>query len=161
MIREAKKEDASRLAEILIFAKRTAYRSIFHDDFVSFNEMQVLKLALHYRDTPEALNDIFVFDDGIVKGMMSWDCKEGNLKGWELCELYIDPFFQGCGIGTSLMLNFISNAKIHGMKMVHLWVLEENINAIKFYESFGFAPDGERILQPGTEKYVLRYVKSL
>lgn len=45
MVRKATKMDASRLAEILIFAKRTAYRPIFQDDLVSFNEMQVLDLA--------------------------------------------------------------------------------------------------------------------
>lgn len=46
MIRRAEIKDASRLAEILIFAKRTAYRQIFNNDNVSFNEMQVLDLAL-------------------------------------------------------------------------------------------------------------------
>ena len=44
-IRKAEKKDASRLAEILIFAKRTAYRPIFENDYVSFQEMQVLDLA--------------------------------------------------------------------------------------------------------------------
>lgn len=46
MIRKATKEDASRLAQIQIYAKRYSYRSIFQNDEVSFNEMQVLKLAL-------------------------------------------------------------------------------------------------------------------
>ena len=49
MIRKATKEDASRLAEIQIYAKRYSYRSIFQNDEVSFNEMQVLKLALFYQ----------------------------------------------------------------------------------------------------------------
>lgn len=44
MIRRAEIKDSSRLAEILIFAKRTAYREIFKNDNVSFNEMQVLDL---------------------------------------------------------------------------------------------------------------------
>ena len=35
MIRAASKKDASRLAEILIFAKRMAYRPIFQNDIVS------------------------------------------------------------------------------------------------------------------------------
>ena len=45
MIRRATPDDASRIAEILIFAKRTNYRSIFLNDFVSFHEMQVYPLA--------------------------------------------------------------------------------------------------------------------
>ena len=161
MIRAAKQEDASRLAEILIFAKRTAYRSIFHNDFVSFNEMQVIDLALHYRDVPGALNDVYVFDDGIVKGMMSWSLKEAYLNRRELSELYIDPFFQGCGVGTALMNDFLFNAANSGLESVYLWVLEENEKAIGFYQSFGFSRGEERELQPGTDKYLLKYVKVL
>ena len=39
MIRAAVPADASRLAEIQIFAKRTAFRTIFQNDYVSFQEM--------------------------------------------------------------------------------------------------------------------------
>lgn len=62
MIRRAETKDSSRLAEILIFAKRTAYRQIFNDDNVSFNEMQVLDLALEFRDKESKLNDVYVND---------------------------------------------------------------------------------------------------
>lgn len=161
MIRKATKKDASRLAEILIFAKRTAYRSIFQDDLVSFNEMQVLDLALYYRDSPEALDDVFVYDDGIVRGMMSWDRRQSNSGLWQLSELYIDPFFQHQGIGAALMLNFLSNAKCSGMNAGFLWVLEQNKSARNFYHKFGFRPNGERELQPGTDQYLLKYVKDL
>lgn len=70
MIRVATIKDASRLAEIQIFSKRKAFRPIFQNDDVSFNEMSVLRLALYYQDVIGALDDIYVFDDGIVKGMM-------------------------------------------------------------------------------------------
>ena len=43
VIRPAVPADASRLAEIQIFAKRTAFRSVFQNYAVSFNEMQVLE----------------------------------------------------------------------------------------------------------------------
>ena len=45
MIRKATIEDISRIAEILVFVKRMNYRSIFHDDSVSFGEIQVLPVA--------------------------------------------------------------------------------------------------------------------
>ena len=38
-IRKASVKDASRLVEILVFAKRVQYRPIFHDDKVSFGEI--------------------------------------------------------------------------------------------------------------------------
>lgn len=82
MIRKATKEDASRLAEIQIYAKRYSCRSIFQNDEVSFNEMQVLKFALFYQDHPDSIDNIYVFDDGIVKGMMKWNCESSET--WEL-----------------------------------------------------------------------------
>ena len=49
-IRKAELKDVSRIAEILIFTKRTQYRPIFNDDQVSFGEMQVLPTAREYLD---------------------------------------------------------------------------------------------------------------
>ncbi len=155
MIRAATKNDASRLAEIQIFSKRKAYRPIFQNDKVSFNEMQVLDLALFYRDSNDALNDIYVFDDGIVKGMMKWNCE--NAERWEIKELYIDPFFRGEGIGTALMKNFLVTAGLQNVREVFLWVLEENTSAIRFYESQGYVNAGERKEFSDTGKYELKY----
>lgn len=75
--------------------------------------MSVLRLALYYQDVIGALDDIYVFDDGIVKGMMKLDCKNSI---WELKELYVDPFFQGEGVGTKLMRHFLTTAKSHDVK---------------------------------------------
>ena len=136
MIRKATKEDASRLAEIQIYAKRYSYRSIFQNDEVSFNEMQVLKLALFYQRHPGSIDNIYVFDDGIVKGMMQWNCESS--ERWELKELYVDPFFQREGIGTSLIKNFTESAKRRNAYEAFLWVLEENSSAISFYEKQGY-----------------------
>ncbi len=160
-IRPARQEDASRLAEILIFAKRMAYRPIFRNDYVSFNVMQVLPLALHYRDEADALRDVFVYDDGIVKGMMSWGRSEEPQGRRELCELYIDPCFQHEGVGARLIGHFTACAAADGMKTATLWVLEENPQARRFYEKMGFAFDGNRKQFPGTEAWLMEYTKAL
>ncbi|MDE5680121.1 MAG: GNAT family N-acetyltransferase, partial [Lachnospiraceae bacterium] len=80
-IRKATIQDVSRLAEILIFTKRMHYREIFHNDKVSFGEMQVYPLAQDYIANPEKLENIWVYDDGFVKGMF-------HIEGRELIELY-------------------------------------------------------------------------
>lgn len=66
MLRKAGNMDISRIAEILIFTKRTTYRPIFKNDNVSFNEMQVLK-EIEKLSQPSALDNIYVYDDEIVK----------------------------------------------------------------------------------------------
>lgn len=69
MIRKAEKKDLSRIAEILVFDKRMNYRSIFKNDDYSFHVLQVLDVAKEYAQ-PEILDHIFVYDDGIVKGLI-------------------------------------------------------------------------------------------
>ena len=146
-IRKAVPRDASRLAEILIFAKRTAYRTIFQNDAVSFGEMQVLPLALDYLEGRESLEPIWVYDDAFVRGMV-------HAEAGEVRELYVDPFFQGTGIGSKLLCFAVEqlNARF-------LWVLEKNRKAITFYRSHGFTPTGERELEPGTPEYIIKMTR--
>lgn len=144
MIRPAEKQDISRIAEILIFAKRCHYREIFQNDAVTFGEMLVYPLAQSYLDHPEQLEGMWVYDDGFVKGML-------RLSGEEIVELYVDPFFEQMGIGSSLIDCAI---KKHSCRF--LWVLEKNTNAIRFYQARGFALTDERKPEPGTTEYIVK-----
>ena len=126
MIRKAEKKDLSRIAEILVFDKRMNYRSIFKNDDYSFHVLQVLDVAKEYAQ-PEILDHIFVYDDGIVKGLI-------HLEQTEIAEFYVDHFFQNQGIGAALM----EYAK-QEHRADHLWVLEKNERAIRFYEAHGFS----------------------
>ena len=143
-IRKATTQDASRLAEILIFTKRTQYRTIFNNDKVSFGEMQVLPLALEYQSDQKKLENIWVYDDEFVKGLI-------HVEENQIQELYVDPFFQHCGIGAKLI-----EFAIHEHNAKYLWVLEKNLSSIKFYESHGFKATKERKLQPGTPEYLMK-----
>ena len=141
-IRPAVTEDISRIAEILIFTKRSAYRAIFQNDHVSFGEMQVLPLAETYLENPEKLNDYYVYEDDFVKGLI-------HIEQTEICELYVDPFFEGQGIGGKLMKFALSQGA------GHLWVLEKNESAIRFYKGNGFFFTSEKKLQEGTDEYIV------
>ncbi len=130
-IRKASVNDVSRIAEILIFSKRKNYRHIFNDDIGSFVELQVYPLAKKYANNPELLNNIFVYDDEFVKGVM-------HIEGPEIKELYIEPFFENRGIGGELI--GFAKTKLNCYK---LWVLNENEKAIKFYKRHGFYKTNE------------------
>ena len=43
----------------------------------------------------------------------------------------------------------------------HMWVLEKNTNAIRFYERNGFVFSGEKQLEEGTAEYLLLFRKSI
>ena len=143
-IRKATIQDISRIAEILIFTKRMHYRPIFCNDQVSFGEMQVLPLAQEYMEHPERLENIRVYDDGFVKGMIH---VEGN---W-IKELFVDFFFQGEGIGGKLV-----NFAIQEYNVRYLYVLEKNESAIRFYQKHGFSLTQERELEQGTPEFIVK-----
>lgn len=143
-IRKAVVQDASRLAEILIFTKRVNYRKIFCDDRVSFGEMQVYPLARDYIMNPEKLKNIWVYDDEFVKGML-------RIEGKLLKELYVDSFFQNEGIGSRLI-----EFSVRQFDVKRLFVLEKNRDAIRFYQRHGFSLTQERQLEEGTAEYIVK-----
>ena len=142
MIRKAEPKDISRIAEILVLTKRMKYRSIFNNDEYSFNGLQVVKVADEFKD-PELLDKVWVYDDGIVKGMI-------HLEGKEIAELYVDYFFWKEGIGSKL----IEFAK-EKFDVKSVWTLEKNGDAIRFYVAHGFKLNGKRQLEEGTPEYIV------
>ena len=162
MLRPAKPEDISRIAEILIFAKRMAYRPIFQNDRVSFNEMQVLPLAAEL-ETTGVLRRGWVDEGGMIGGGGEGGGAEGGglSDSLQLISFFVDPFFQQMGYGRQMMEQFIREASAAGYKQLLLWVLEKNDRARRFYENAGFIPDGARKLEEGTLEYILRYRKKL
>ena len=142
MIRPATDRDLSRIAEILVFVKRMKFRPIFQDDDFSFNQLQVLTVAKQYA-APEILNRIWVYDDGIVKGLI-------HIVDREIVELYVDYFFQGQGIGSRL----IEFAKVN-FPVEFLWAIEKNTDAIRFYQAHGFLMTNQKQFEEGTTEYLV------
>lgn len=148
MLRKAGNMDISRIAEILIFTKRTTYRPIFKNDNVSFNEMQVLN-EIEKLSQPSALDNIYVYDDGIIKATVKIEDVGEKTK---VSEFFVDPFFQGEGIGTKILNNVIEKSK-----EVFLYVLDKNERAIRFYVKMGFKYTGEKEEFLSSGFYMLKY----
>ena len=158
MLRKATMEDVSRIAEIIVLGKRVAYRPIFHNDVVSFNELQVINLIEEYRNNPTLVDNMLVYDDGIIKGVIN---RIINADAIEICEFYVEPFFKGNGIGKKLIQQVITEARISKKSKIFLWVIEDNLSARKFYENNGFIATGETCLIKGTTKTDMRYELTL
>lgn len=158
MVRKARAEDAPRIAEMTVFGKRTAYRSIFQNDRVSFHEIRVVPLYERYQNDPDLLNGMLVYDDGIVKGVID---RVDHGDSVELCNFYVEPFFKGNGIGRELIQTLIAQAREAGKKCVFLWVIKENHPARRFYEANGFVSDGREQPIEGTDKLDVYYELAL
>ena len=144
-IRQAKKEDISRISEILIFTKRLKYRSIFQNDKVSFGEMQVLPIATELLENKAILDTYWVYDNEFVKGLI-------RIEENEVIELYVDTFFERQGIGRKLLEFAIQEKSVD-----NLWVLEENKSAISFYSNNGFMLSDEQKPEDGT--YIVKMIR--
>ena len=140
MIRKAEQKDLARIAEIQIFNYRLYFYPIFRSDEYYFDELQVPSLMKHYE---EELDSLYVYDDGVVKGFI-------KLEGTYIARLYVEPVLQNGAIGSNLLKYAVKEHRAD-----HLWALEKNVKAIRFYERHGFFPTGERKPEEGTSEYLI------
>ena len=134
-IRKAVPKDASRIAEIIITNYRMNFYPFFKNDEFYFDELNVIDMAEDYKDGTDELNNTYVYDDGVVKGII-------RIKGNEIEKLYVEPTFQSVGIGAQL-LDFAVNE----MGADFLWALEYNKRGIAFYRRHGFELTGEKMIE--------------
>ena len=139
-IRNADANDLPRIAEIQVFNYRLFFYPIFRSDEYYFSELSVPSLMQKYG--PE-LDSLYVYDDGVVKGFI-------KIEGTYIARLFVEPVLQNASIGSRLLGFAI---KEHGAD--HLWALEKNPKAIRFYERHGFYVTEERKLEEGTSEYLV------
>ena len=135
--------DLSRVAEIYVFNNRINYFPIFKYAGFSFGKLQVVSLVDQYLKRKKILENIYVFDDGLIKGFI-------QIKGTEICQLFVEPFFQNEGIGGELI-----EFAIQEFQVDHVWALEKNIRAISFYQKHGFYMTGQKKFEEGTAECIV------
>lgn len=140
-IRPAREEDLARIAEIEVFNFRLNFYPIFLEDSYYFGELQVPRKMAAYRTE---LQNLWVYDDGAVKGFIRMD-------GRELKKLYVEPVLQGRGIGAALL-----QYAVEKLGADQLWALEKNTRAIAFYQRHGFHLTGEKQPEEDTAEYLVR-----
>ena len=141
MIRQATPDDLNRIAEIEVFNYRLKFYPIFLDDGFYFGELQVPNVARRYADS---LEDLRVWDDGVVKGFIL--VQDGVVK-----KLFVEPVLQGQGIGARLL-----EYAVEHLSAKTLWALDKNTGAIRFYQRHGFRLTGEKRLEDGSSEYLVR-----
>ena len=139
-IRKAEQTDLSRIAEIQVFNYRLYFYPIFRNDEYFFAELQVPSLMQKYQSE---LDSLYVYDDGVIKGFI-------KIEGTYIARLFVEPVLQNASIGSEL-LEYAMNEH----HADHLWVLEKNVKAIRFYERNGFAVTGEKKLEEDSTEYLV------
>jgi len=140
MIRKANDKDLARIAEILIFNYRLYFYPIFQCDEYYFDELQVPSLMKEFESQ---IDSLYVYDDGVVKGFI-------KIEGTYIARLFVEPVLQNASIGSKLLEYAV---KEHHAD--HLWALEKNVKAIRFYNRHGFFATGEKKLEEDTTEYLI------
>jgi ribosomal protein S18 acetylase RimI-like enzyme len=68
----------------------------------------------------------------------------------EMPTLYVHPDAWGRGLGRALCDACVARARDRGFRALTLWVLAMNERARRFYDAFGFEPDGTTKIDEGT-----------
>lgn len=164
MIRPAKEEDAAGIARIHVETWRAAYAGIMPAEFLaSLSVENRIKMWVALLDRNP--RNLLVAEDA---GEMSGFCHsvlfrgEGTRICGETMAVYVLPQFQGRGHGLALMQATEADFRARGVAEAVLWVLEANHPTRRFYERFGYQPDGGvKQEECGPAKLpVLRYRKS-
>jgi ribosomal protein S18 acetylase RimI-like enzyme len=145
LIREARPEDAARIAEIHVRAWQEAYRGIMPDDFLAALLVAPERVE-RWRETL-ARGDRTVLVAEEAGGMAGWVIggasrdADAPPRTAEVYAINIDPAVWRRGAGRSLMQHVCARFRGAGHDRVTLWVLAENQAARRFYLCLGFTCD--------------------
>jgi GNAT superfamily N-acetyltransferase len=144
VIRLATSSDAPNMAEVHMRSWEAAYKDIIPIDYI--RERNAGRPALWDRILEKENTTQYIIEkDDKTAGMLGIDVSRDNDVDdctYELTGLYLLPEYFYQGIGTQTMEFAFIKARSLKMKVMTVWLLENNHNAKRFYEKCGFIPDG-------------------
>ncbi|MAT97505.1 MAG: GNAT family N-acetyltransferase [Anaerolineaceae bacterium] len=167
-IRMATVDDVEQIAAVHVQSWQGAYRGLLPDDFLA-NLSVERRIEQWQRVLSNPANNVPVYEDeGQVVGFVSYGrTRDEDLdqdKTGEIYAIYLLPDRWGKGFGAALMKESLARLEKQGYQAVSLWALTGNERAIRFYEQFGFKPDGTTKVDSrpgGLELHEVRYVKNV
>ncbi len=133
VIREATREDARQIAEIVVEDWKMAYRGIIDSDYLdslSVEERHQRELQRYRQYRVAAVGrEILGFTWNGMAGDEGADC--------EIIALYVRYAKRQSGTGRALFQDSMDIFRAAGRKRMTVWCLRENAEARKFYERMG------------------------
>jgi GNAT superfamily N-acetyltransferase len=142
-VRRATLDDVSGIAQVHVQSWKSAYQGQLPDDVIESQDEA--KRAALWLQLLRNTRYVAVLDDticGFCSLIRSRDPGTSDQTG-EIATIYVDPVHWRSGAGSALMGAAVEVARTTGYRAITLWVLESNWAGRRFYEHFGFAPDGE------------------
>jgi RimJ/RimL family protein N-acetyltransferase len=164
-LRRATGTDAPAVAAMHIHARQVAYRGIIPDDHLDGDDVATRAARYDFDAAAPTAPVTWIAVDGhdIVGFVTVSPSRDEDLSGLgEVCGLYVEPNRWRSGVGSALLAQAEVLLRDAGFNEFHLWVLEGNTGARRFYERVGWAPDGARkvVEMGGSPIAVVRYRKA-
>ena len=161
-VRPAHVDDSGGIAEVHVRSWQSAYRDIVPAPYLESLSIERRTLFWRSQILESSPTEIVVAE--IDKRLVGWasfgpsrddDAREST---GELYAFYVLPELWGTGVGRALWSRAEERLVERGFARVTLWVLRENLRAIRFYQAAGFAPTVERSIEIGGKNlHELRY----
>lgn len=140
-IRLATEKDVRDIASVHIASWQKIYRGHIPD--IILDSLSLDKREKNWRALFKENIKIFVIEKnehivGFASICPSRDEDTDPQFCGEISSIYLDPHVWGKGLGKQLCLHVIRELQNQGYLEVIVWVLEENEQARRFYESIGF-----------------------
>lgn len=162
LIRRADKNDAPALAEILTQSWKAAYADIVPPAELNSAADSERYTAAFTAMTQNPSNTFLIAHGGGVPCGMLFYCpaRDTDLSGYaEIVALYTLPQYWGTGLGRALAERALGEMQPR-FSGAALWVFRDNARARRFYEKFGFVPDGKQKQENFSNRpQSVRYVK--
>lgn len=149
-IRDARSEDAVRLAEIHTSSWQAAYRGVLSAEFLgaldatSRLDFWTARLA---RVPPRWAVLVSQVGESVTGFATIGQCQDDDRltrEAGELYAMYIDPVRWGHGDGRGLLLAVEDRFREEEYSDATLWVLRDNVRARRFYKMGGWEADGAK-----------------
>ena len=166
MVRDARPEDASAIAQVHTRSWQVGYAHAFPTEALAAISVERRRdyMASYLRSLPPRAAVLVGELDGEVCGFASVGAaREDDDALGELYAIYVDPDRWGSGLGRALIAAAEERLRAAGFTETMLWVLEDNPRARRFYEAAGWIHDGgtKRDTHLDTEVTEVRYRKQL
>ena len=136
MIRPGTPEDAEAVARVHVETWQAAYAHVLPQD--RLRTLSVENRAEIHRRSPPLVAEV----DGALVGFVAVGPTHDENGDGELYAIYVHPDHWGTGVGRALIGAGEARLKELGHRDVHLWVLDDNPRARRFYEAAGWSTDG-------------------
>jgi ribosomal protein S18 acetylase RimI-like enzyme len=160
-IRPANEDDAQAIATVHVRSWQTAYRGVVPDSYL--DSLSIEKRTTFWRGFLQEPSRPEIWAADADPPIIGWATvsqsrdKDAPPRTGELNAIYVLPEYWSSGVGRALWIKARERLGERGFDRVTVWVLAENVRAIRFYKAAGFSAGLEQDIEIGGK--VLREVR--